>query len=194
MEALEAQQGINVDFDNLFRGLGGYFFDVHPTRFTRHEHDLGGSAIGKHTQIELLLNGQTLFHQQLLDHLALGTRLMGDQGHAKDLLSVIFDLITILRQLDATTLAAATGMDLSLNHHRKSPQLGTNALSLGDSESHAPTRNRDPVLPEQLFRLKLVNFHSSPRYPRNNSICADLSSPTRALIKSNLLPFAQVTL
>ena len=61
-------------------------------------------------------------HQNLVHHLAFGAGLVGDQGHAQDLVRHLLHLFGGGGALDAAALAAAAGMDLGLDHKGAFPQ------------------------------------------------------------------------
>src|SRR5574343_367760 len=112
----QADQRVDEDLDDLFRGLVGDFLDVH-TAFVRSHHGHGlGSTVGQRGNVVFVLDVSAFFDQQATNLLAFRAGLVRDQLHAEDLAGVFANFFQRGCDLDATALATATGVDLGLDH------------------------------------------------------------------------------
>ena len=86
--------------------------------------------------------------------------LVRDQLHAENLAGVFADLLERLRHLDATALAAATRVNLGLDHPDIAAQ-GFRCLDrVVDGGAVDPARNRNAEFFQDLLALIFVNFHA----------------------------------
>ena len=87
---------------------------------------------------------------------------MRDELHAEDVLGARVGVLERLHELDAAALAAATGVDLRLDHDRRiacaEQRLG-GGVGLFERGCHLARRHGNAVLPQDLFCLVLVNLH-----------------------------------
>jgi hypothetical protein len=156
----QADQRIDEDLDDLFRGLVGDFFDVHAAFVGGHDgHGLGG-AIGQRGNVVFVLDVGAFFDQQVAHLLAFRAGLVRDQLHAEDLAGVLAHFFERGCDLDATALATATGVNLGLDH----PDLAAQGFScldcVIDGRAVNPARNRNAEFLQDLLALIFVNFHA----------------------------------
>ena len=112
----EAHGRVDGLLEDGLGSLGGDFFNLHAAGLRSHEDQLAGGAVEHDAQIELAFNGRGLFDQQPLHLLALGTGLVGDQLHAENVLDVQFCVFAGAGNFDAAAFAAASGVNLRLDH------------------------------------------------------------------------------
>ena len=156
---MQAQQRIDLDLDDLFRGLRRHLFDIHAARLAGHDHDAGAGTVREHAEVQLFVDLQPLFHQHLAHQSAFRTGLVGHQRHAQDASGHIPHFQRRFGQLDAPALAASTGVNLGFDHHRKGLQHRGSLHRLVHTEAHLAARNGYAILLEQFFRLIFVNLH-----------------------------------
>ncbi len=98
-----------------------------------------------------MLDVGAFLDQQVAHLLALGAGLVGDQLHAEDVVGVLAHFVERAGQLDATALAAATGVDLGLHH----PDLAAELFGRLDRRIHGnavePRGVTTPILPHSSF-------------------------------------------
>ena len=159
MEALDSQQRIDEDLDDLFGGFLGHLLDVHAAGLAGHDADLGGGAVRDDAQIQFLFDVQALLDQDFLDFLSFRAGLMGDQVHADDLASQGLYFVDGLGELDTAALAAPPGVDLGLDHDRIAPQGLGDLASFVRRERHLALGHGDAVFAEQFLCLIFMDFH-----------------------------------
>src|SRR5574343_1511026 len=156
----QANQRIDKDLDDLFRGLVSNFFDIHATFVRGHHGDGLGSAVGQRSNVVFVLDVGTFVDQQVTNLLAFRTGLVRDQLHAQDLAGVFAHFFERGCDFDATTLATATGVNLGLDH----PDLAAQGFGCLDRVVHGgavnPARNGDAEFLQDLLALIFVNFHA----------------------------------
>src|SRR5574343_254038 len=156
----QADQRVNEDLDDLFRGLVGDFLDVHAAFVGGHHGHRLGSAVGQRSHVVFVLDVGAFFDQQVTDLLAFRAGLVRDQLHAEDLAGVLAHFFERRCDLDATTLTTATGVNLGLDH----PDLAAQGFScldcVVDGRAVNPARNRNAEFFQELFALIFVNFHA----------------------------------
>ena len=155
-----AGDGIDRLFDDQLRGTGRHLFDLHAARGAHHDHRPSYAAIRDDAQVELLGDVLGLLHQDLVDHLAFGAGLVGDQGHAQDLVRHPLHLLGGRGGLDAAALAAAAGMDLGLDHKGACPQFLGHLPGLPVGVGHRAFGHRYVEFPQQFFGLIFMNLHN----------------------------------
>ena len=99
--------------------------------------------------------------EQALDLAALGTGLVGDQGHAEDLLGRLLGRGGILDDLDAAALAASAGVDLGLHDGHAAAETPGDRAGLLGRERDFPAGHRHAVPGQDGLCLILVNLHRS---------------------------------
>src|SRR5436305_1241652 len=107
LEGLKADRRINRLLENCIWILRGNLFDLHSTGRGGHEDQLRRRTIQHNAEVQLALDGQSLFNQQALHLLSLRPGLMCDQLHAKDLARKLLSFFRGLRELHATAFAAS---------------------------------------------------------------------------------------
>src|SRR5574343_708696 len=156
----QADQRVDEDLDDLFRGLVGNFLDVHPAFVRSHHGDGLGGTVGQRGNVVFVLDVGAFFDQQVTDLLAFRTGLVRDQLHAEDRAGVIAHFFERRCDLDATTLATATCVDLGLDDPNLAAQ-GFSCLDcVVDGRAVNPARNRNAEFFQELFALIFVNFHA----------------------------------
>ena len=83
---------------------------------------------------------------------------MRDQRHPEDLVRQRGRFFRVFGEFDATTLAAPSGVNLSLDDDTATQFFRASSGFIG-GEANLSARNRNVVLAQDLLRLILVNFH-----------------------------------
>ena len=152
---------------NFFRRVVRHFFDVHAAFGGNDKCDAAGLAVDQRRQIQFALNGRAIFNIKTLDQAARRAGLVGDQGHAQDILGFLLHVGDRLDHLDAAALAAAAGMNLGLHHPDRTAQLFGRLDRFFDRESGLAFGDRHAESGKHLFGLIFVNIHGvSPRKNR----------------------------
>src|SRR5207302_94772 len=160
------------------RSLVGELLDVHRALRGDHGQERAGAPVERDRAVELVCD----VHQLLAEHSrhrraleALGEHALGGGG----------GLVRRARHDDPTSPAPATGLHLHL-HDRTAPQLLRGTSRLVSGASHDPAWRRDPVIPEQLLPLMLVEVHAyvpafavlpSPRRSRSHATISVVGAP-----------------
>ncbi len=147
--------------DDLLGVSGRDLLDVHSPGPAGDDHDLGGGAVRKDGEIQLLGDIQALLHQDLPDRFSLRSRLGGDQRPAQNGLCGAPHLVKGPRDPDPAALAAAACMDLGLDHHRELAELFSRRAGLVGIRCDMSLRNRDAAIPEQFLGLIFVDLHGT---------------------------------
>src|SRR5437660_7883577 len=111
----DAGCGIDGEGEDLFWPLASDLFDIHASLGRHHERNARSNAVDQRRQVEFLFYRRTFFDVEAVDDLALGAGLMGDERRAQDAGRLAGRLLNGVDDLDATRLAAAAGVDLSLD-------------------------------------------------------------------------------
>ena len=156
---LHAFDRIDEDADDLFRRVVGDLLDVHAAFARSHHRHLLGGAIGQHGDVVLLLDVGAFLDQEPAHLLALRPGLVSDELHAEDLAGELRDLGLRARQLDASALAAAAGVDLRLDDPDRAAQLLRRLGGLAHAEGRIAARHRDAEAGKDLLALVFVNLH-----------------------------------
>ena len=101
---------------NRLRILRRDLFNLHAAGLRSHKHQLARGAIEHDAEIQFAINVRGLFDQQPLHLLALWPGLMGHQLHAENVLGMQLGIFARLRHFHAAALAAASGVNLCLDH------------------------------------------------------------------------------
>ena len=96
---------------------------------------------------------------------------MGDQRHAEHPIGQLAHLLDRARQLDATALAAAAGVDLRLDHPGRSAKGARGRLGLVGGIGDLARQHGDSVVLEQRLGLVFVNVHA--RLARRSGVPGD---------------------
>jgi hypothetical protein len=156
----QADQRIDKDLDDFFRGLVGHFFDVHAAFVGGHHRHGLGRAVGQRCNVVFVLDVSAFFDQQVTNLLAFGACLVRDQLHAEDLAGVLAHFFQRSCDLDATAFATATSVNLGFDD----PDLAAQGFScfdcVFDGRAVNPARNRNAEFLQELFALIFVNFHA----------------------------------
>jgi hypothetical protein len=94
----------------------GDFFDVHAARFGGDDGDAATLTIERQRKIDLAFDVRARLDVHRLDRQALGPGLFSDEPLAEHVGRSGTHRIEVARQLDAARLAAATRVDLGLDH------------------------------------------------------------------------------
>jgi hypothetical protein len=162
-------RGVDGQGQNLLGRLRGDGLDVHAALGGADEGHPGAGAIHEAGEIELAGDPGALLYIDALDGLALGTRLVGDEGLAQHHLGVLAHLVDGLDHANAAFVAGvgfleapfapAAGMDLGLHHpHRAAEGFRRRDGLLGRECDRAPG-HRHLKLAQQQLRLVFVDVH-----------------------------------
>jgi hypothetical protein len=115
-------------------------------------------AVQHDPQIQFTLDRQRLLDEQSLHDAALGSRLVRDEVHAEDVRREVPRFVRVFRDLDASALAATSGVNLGLNDHASADFAGAFSRFLRRVRDLS-SRHRYAVPAQDGLRLILVNFH-----------------------------------
>ncbi len=160
---LQAFDEIHHEGVDVFRRFGGHLLDVDAAVLGGDERDRLGVAIGEDREVQFLRDIGRVGDQDQVHRQRTASRLVGFHVGTEHALGSGADVIETAAELDATGLAATTGMDLGLDHPlRTTKVLGGVDSGIGRVGNLA-RRYGDAVLGEQFFSLVLVEIHSIPR-------------------------------
>src|SRR5690606_32199451 len=159
---LQAGERVDVFGDDFLGRRMGDFFDVHAAFARGDDGDLLGGAVGDQRHVVFLLDVGAVFDVQAVDLLSFGAGLVRDQLHAQDFRGQLAYVVERTRQLHATALATATGVDLRLHDPYRPTQLFSGSHGLVDGKSGDPARHGDAKLLQQFLALILGDFHVLP--------------------------------
>jgi hypothetical protein len=145
---------------DLLRRFGSNLLDVDATGGRTHEDHRLVRTVDQRTEVKLLLDVGSFCDQHGIDRQCPATGLVGLDGHAQHALGFGPHVVQAGHQLHAACLAAATGMDLGLDHPLTTTELlgsGHGFVAIG---GHVTARHGNPVLLEQLLGLILMKVHA----------------------------------
>ena len=155
----QALHRIDRYLKNFLGRVLGDVLDIHAALRRRHQRHALGGAIHHHADVKFFLDVGALFHQQALDQATFGAGLMGDEGHAENLLGIGANFIDRLGDLDTATLAAAAGVNLRLDHPHLAAQRFRRLYRLIDGETRHTARGGDAVLAQDFLALIFMDIH-----------------------------------
>ena len=97
--------------------LGGDLLNVHAARGGCHEDGLAFGAIDENAKVQFFVDRQRFFDQQAAHDAALGAGLVRYQFHSEHLAREFAGFVHRLGDLHAAALAAASSMNLRLDHY-----------------------------------------------------------------------------
>ncbi len=160
---LQAFDEIHHDGVDVFGRLFGNLLDVYAAVLGGDEGDGLAVAVDQDRQVQLLGDVRGIGDQHQVHRQRAAGGLVGFHGLAQHALGGGMDVIQAFAELDAAGLAAATCVDLGLDHPLRTAQvLGGVDGGVGRIGNFA-RRYGDAVMREQLFGLVLVEIHSIPR-------------------------------
>ncbi len=117
LKGLETHAGIDVLFQNCVGIFRRDLLDFHAARSRCHENRLALGTVDQNSEIEFFFDGQRFFDQKAAYDAAFGAGLVRDQFHAQHFGGEVAGFVHRLGDLHAAALAAATSVDLRLDHH-----------------------------------------------------------------------------
>ena len=138
----------------------GDLLDLHAAALRGDDANALGLTIEHVAEIELAIERLGHLDVDALHGLAFGAGLDGDQALAEQVRRRIAHLVIGLAQLDAASLAARAGMDLSLHRPAPAAKLGRGINRLIRAEGDGAFGNRHAEARQQFLGLVLVNVHS----------------------------------
>ena len=159
MKRLHADGGVDGDFEDLLRGLGGDLLDLDPAFGGSHHGDARGGAVDQHAEVKFTGDVAAFLDIDAIDHLARGAGLMGDESHAQHVPGRGDGHLGRFDELDATALAPAAGVNLRLDDPDRAAEFGHRRLGFLGREDDGAPGNGDPVFSQQALGLVLVNVH-----------------------------------
>jgi hypothetical protein len=115
--------------------------------------------VGHDGRVVFLLDVGAVLDVQAAHLLAFGTRLVGLELHAQDLAGQALDIVDALGHFHAAALAAATRMDLRLDHPHRAAKLLGGFHRLLHREGRNAARHRHTKIAQDFLALVLVNLH-----------------------------------
>ena len=156
---LQTLDEVDVKGVDLLRRFVRDLLDVDAAAGGGDEGDGPGAAIDEAGEIQLLLDVVGLGDEHAVNRQRAATGLIGDHAGAEHLAGHLAGLLRRLRQLDATGLTAATGMDLRLDHPLRAPEGAGSRLGLFRRACNDPLRHGNAEVREQFLRLVFVKVH-----------------------------------
>jgi hypothetical protein len=163
LKALYAEDGVDGLAMDRFRVLVRHFLDVHASLRGGHDHRHAELPIESDAEVELLVDVESFFDEDLTHDPALGAGLVRDQGHAEHLPGQLGRLVGIFGEFDAAAFAAAAGVDLRLHHHAAA-QLLRGLARLVRRFDNDSAWCRHAVAAKDLLRLIFMDFHGGARF------------------------------
>src|SRR5690606_6955524 len=155
----QAGKRVDEDLDDLLGRAVGDLLDVHAA-FARRDHGhLLGATVGHDGQVVFLLDVGAIFNIETADLLSFGAGLVRLELHAQDLASQAPDVFQALGNLHTATLAAATGVDLGLDHPDRAAEFLGGSDSFVNGERRDTSWDRHTESAQDLFALVFVNLH-----------------------------------
>ena len=173
MPRVTALERVDVEPHERVRARRGDLLDVDPALRREHEERLLRAAVEREREVVLALDVRRPLDPHLRDDVAADV-------HAEDLARARLGLVGGLGELDPTRLAATAGQHLRLHDDGKAELLGR-GTRLRRTRREPPLGHRDPVAPEELLPLVLVEVQSarestaSTREPGRRT-CASISA------------------
>jgi hypothetical protein len=159
LEGLQPGRRMHRQRQDLLRLVLGHLLDVHAAGRRGHDGDAAALAIEREAQVQLALDVRARLHVHALDRQAGASRLLRDEALAEHAGRGCAHRADVPRQLHASGLAAAAGVDLSLHHPERPPQrLGGGDCLIGRG-GHPTRGHRNSIIREDFFRLIFVQIH-----------------------------------
>src|SRR5262245_47374210 len=153
-------RGIDGEGHNLLGARTRDLLDIHAPRRRCHKGNARTFAVDERREIELALDGRTLFDIEAMDLLALRTGLVRDQDRSEQTLGLLPHLLVRFHHLDAAGLAASAGMNLSLDDEHRRAKFAPGLDRLLDRKGGVPARHRHAEFPQHRFGLIFVDVHA----------------------------------
>ena len=150
---------MHVHADQLFRRLFGDFFDVHAAGGRDDEGDVALVAVQHQADVQLALDLRAGLDEHLVDGQTFRPGLVGVQTTAEHLRRRIRSRLGAVHQLDAAGLAAATGMNLGLDHPLGTADAASGIGRFSRRGGDVTGRDRDAVARKELLGLIFVQVH-----------------------------------
>ena len=159
LERHEPDDRVDVLLDDLLGVLFGDLFDLDAALLGAHHDDAGAEAVNNEGEVKFFFDLRSLFDEQAVDDLALGSRLMRDERLAEQFARVAAHFVGRLCDLDAARFAAAARVDLCLDDDDGGAELFGVVDGSVYGECGQSVRDFDAVFAQHLFGLILVNVH-----------------------------------
>jgi hypothetical protein len=153
-----------MDIIKLYGMAPANFLDVHAAFGRDHKGNARGLTVDQRREIELAVDGRALLDVQPVDLLAVRPRLMRDQRGPQNACGFLFNVVDRFHDLDAASLAAATGVNLRLHDPYRTAQFlgAVDGLVHAESGNAAPHRNAE--FTQYRLRLIFVDIHATRRF------------------------------
>src|SRR5690606_9024404 len=155
----QAGKRADEDLDDLLGRAVGGLLGVHAAFARRYHGHLLGATVGHDGQVVFLLDGCAIFNTETADRLSFGTGLVRVELHAQDPASQAPDVVQGLGNLHTAPLAAATGVDLGLDHPDRAAEFHGGSDSFVNGERRDTSWDRHTESAQDLFALVFVNLH-----------------------------------
>ena len=165
LEISEANDRVDVLFNNFFRCLCCHVFDGHAAAFRAHHDHALRLAIHQEGQVIFLFDMAARFDEEAVHLLALRTGLASDQSLAQEFLCIFLHVVQRLGDLHAARFPAAAGMDLRLYHHDGGVQAHSVQHRILYGESRVAFRHVDAIFAHNLLALVFMDIHNTGSLP-----------------------------
>ena len=172
VEIRQAGGGVDVEGQDLFGRVMGDVFDRHAAFGRTDEGDAAGGAVDQDGEVKLAGDVGAVFDIDAVDLLARRAGLHGDQGAAQHLAGKLGGLTDRAGEADAAlfarlrllemALAAATGVNLRLDHPERAVKFAGGGLGLFGAQHWATIGNRDAIAAQKGLGLVFVDVHRCP--------------------------------
>src|SRR5699024_5707374 len=150
---------MHTDVHDLFRRLGSDFFDVHAAGRRTHEGDPPRATINQRTEIEFAVDLSRPVHIDGIDRQTCAGRLMCTQHAADHVRRHLTHVVHAIADLDPAGLAAAAGVDLSLDHPACSTQCAGRLYGFVSTVRNLAFAGGYAETGKYVLGLKFVNVH-----------------------------------
>ncbi len=169
VEVAQPRRRVDREGHDLLGGRSRDFLDVHAAFGRDDEGNARGLAVDQQREVEFARDVRAIFDVDAVDLLAGRAGLVRHQRAAEHLLGELGGFFHRLGQANAAlltgfglfelALAAAAGVDLSLDDPKRSVELARRRLGFLGFQDSAAVRNRAAIALEELLRLIFMNVH-----------------------------------
>ena len=159
MKRLDPARRVDRNLEDFLRRVLGHLLDLDAAFGRAHQGHPAGFAVDQQPEIELASDVAAFLDIDALDLAAGRSGLVGDEIMAEQGPRRGDDILLGADDFDSSGLAAAAGMDLSLDHPNRPAEPPRHSDRLRGGIGDPAARHGDAKLREQLFRLVFVDIH-----------------------------------
>src|SRR5271169_4102776 len=159
MKRLDPARRVDGYLNDFSRRMLGHLLDLDSAFGRTDQGDPAGFAVDQESQIQLASDVAAFLDIDALDLAPSRSGLVGDEIMAEQGPRRGGDILLGADEFDSPGLAAAAGMDLSLDHPNRPAEPPRHSDSLRRGIGDPAARHADIKLRQQLFRLVFVDIH-----------------------------------